>query len=88
MSTVVRVPDDVYAAARHIAALKGEQASDVIARAWSLYFEQFRDQIADEIEEAAHRLRAGDGLESESLSAKPPQPAKPRPRSRRARAAA
>lgn len=83
MSTVVRVPDEMYATARHIAALKGEQPSDVIATAWSLYLEHHRDEIADEIEEAARRLRSGDMNASNSRPA-----GKARSGSRRARAAA
>lgn len=59
MSSVVRVPKDVHAETKRIAALRGVQPGDVIAAAWREYLERHRAELAAELEEAARILRDG-----------------------------
>jgi hypothetical protein len=60
MSVVVRLPEDIYASARRIAALQGRQANDLLREAWEQYLEAHREQFASDFEEAAQLLRSGD----------------------------
>lgn len=60
MSVVVRLPEELYASARHFAALEGRQASELLAEAWDQYVRDHRDRLAERLEEQARLLRAGD----------------------------
>jgi hypothetical protein len=58
-SSVVRVPDSVLLESKRIAALRGQQAGDLLAVAWREYFANHRDEFAADLEEAARVLRDG-----------------------------
>jgi metal-responsive CopG/Arc/MetJ family transcriptional regulator len=60
MSVVVRLPEDLYANVKKIAALQGRQPSDVLTEAWQQYLSKHRDELAASFEEAAALLRSGD----------------------------
>jgi hypothetical protein len=62
MSVVVRLPEDVYESARRVAALRGQQAGDLIGEAWAQYLNSNREQLASDLEAAAQSLREGSGL--------------------------
>lgn len=59
MSSVVRVPSHVQIESKRIAAIRGQAPGEVLAEAWSEYFENHRDQFAADLEEAARLLRDG-----------------------------
>lgn len=59
MSTVMRVPAEVNAEAKQIAALRGRQPGQVVAQAWREYLDRHREEFAAELEEAARVLREG-----------------------------
>ena len=74
MSAVVRVPDDLYESARRFAALQGRHPGEVLADAWEHYVRDHRDQLADDLEQVAKLLRAGEV----NGFAKAPAPSGPR----------
>lgn len=60
MSTaVVRVPTEVHQEASKVAALRGQQAGQLLAEAWAEYFAKNREQFAADLEHAAQLLRNG-----------------------------
>lgn len=59
MSTVMRVPTEVHAEAKRIAALRGRQPGEIVAQAWREYLDRHRDEFAADLEEAARLLREG-----------------------------
>ena len=59
MTTVVRIPTDIHAEAKHVAALHGKQPGEVLAEAWREYLANHREQFAGDLEEAARLLRNG-----------------------------
>jgi hypothetical protein len=60
MSTTVRIPQDIDAPVKAIAAMQGRVAGEVLADAWREYFENHREEFAAEFERAAEVVRAGD----------------------------
>jgi hypothetical protein len=60
MSTLLRVPEELHAQVKHIAAMQGTSAGDLLARAWREFFERHRDEFAAEFEAAADLVRRGD----------------------------
>lgn len=58
-SSVVRIPDDIHREAKQVAALRGQQAGEVLALAWRRYMVDNREQFAADLEEAARLLRDG-----------------------------
>ena len=60
MSTTVRIPREVDASVKAIAAMQGRVAGDVLADAWREYFEHHRDEFAADFERAAEAVRSGD----------------------------
>ena len=60
MSTTMRVPDDVNASVKRIAALSGRPGGDLLAEAWSSYVEKHREEFARDFERAAALIRDGD----------------------------
>lgn len=60
MTTTVRISEDALAHAKQIAALRGEQAGEALARAWWEWMENHRDEIAADFEKAAKLIRKGD----------------------------
>jgi len=60
MSVVARLPEDLYANVKKIAALQGRQPSDVLIEAWEQYMTTHREELASRFEEAAALIRAGD----------------------------
>jgi len=59
MSTVIRVPDAVHLETKRLAAVRGQQAGELLAEAWREYLTSHRDEFAKDLEEAAKRLRHG-----------------------------
>ncbi len=59
MSSVVRLPSEVLAEAKQIAALRGQQPGEVLAAAWREYLTKYREDFAADLEEAARLLRDG-----------------------------
>jgi hypothetical protein len=75
MSVVVRLPEELYANVRKIAALQGRQPAEVLTEAWQQYLAKHREELAADFEEAAHLIREGDteglaGLASRSVEAR------------------
>jgi thioredoxin-like negative regulator of GroEL len=60
MSVVVRLPEDLYANVKKIAALQGRQPAEALTEAWDQYLARHREDLAASFEEAAQLLRAGD----------------------------
>lgn len=60
MSTTIRIPREIDAPVKAIAAMQGRVAGEVLADAWREYFENHRDEFAREFEQAAELVRAGD----------------------------
>ena len=60
MSTIARIPEEVYEEARKIAALRSTQPGAVIALAWTEYLDRHRDELAEEFESIGRALRDGD----------------------------
>ena len=60
MSAVTRLPADVHASAKAIAAMQGRATGDVIAQAWREYVERHGDEFAADFERAAALIREGD----------------------------
>lgn len=58
-STVMRVPANVHAEAKQIAALQGLQPGDVIAQAWREYLNRHQDEFVADLEQAALLLKTG-----------------------------
>jgi hypothetical protein len=59
MSMVIRIPDAVHLETKRLAAVRGQQAGELLAEAWREYLANHRDQFANDLEESAHRLRHG-----------------------------
>lgn len=59
MSSVIRVPDRVHLETKRIAAVRGQQAGEVLAEAWREYLDNHRDEFAQDLETAAKHLREG-----------------------------
>jgi predicted DNA-binding protein len=64
MSTVVRLPDDLYESVSQLAALEGRPTGDLLTDAYRQYLHEHKDRLAEHLEDAAKSLRAGtaDGL--------------------------
>lgn len=60
MSVVVRLPEELYANVRKIAALQGRQPAEVLTEAWHQYLSSHREELASSFEEAANLIREGD----------------------------
>ncbi len=60
MSTTVRIPQEIDAPVKAIAAMQGRVVGEVLADAWREYFEKHRQEFAAEFERAAEVVRAGD----------------------------
>lgn len=60
MTTLVRVSEELHAQVKHIAAIQGTSAGDLLAHAWREFFERHRDEFAAEFEAAAELVRRGD----------------------------
>lgn len=60
MSTTIRIPQEIDAPVKAIAAMQGRMGGDVLADAWREYFENHREEFAAEFERAAEVVRAGD----------------------------
>lgn len=60
MSTVVRIPDEIDAPVKAIAAMQGRVPGDVLADAWREYFENHRKEFAAEFARAAEVVKSGD----------------------------
>lgn len=58
-TTTVRVPTDVQSEIARIAALRGSSTGELLAQAWREFLQNHRDQLADDLEEAAGILRRG-----------------------------
>lgn len=59
MSSVMRVPVDVHAEAKRMAALLGQQPGELIAQAWQEYLDRHKNEFAADLERAAELLRTG-----------------------------
>jgi cytochrome c553 len=59
MSAVMRVPTDMHAEAKRIAALRGQQPKEILGQAWQEYLDRHREEFAADLEEAARLLRTG-----------------------------
>lgn len=59
-SSVTRLPADIYASAKAIAAMQGRTTGDVIAQAWREFVERHGDEFAADFERAAALIRDGD----------------------------
>ena len=66
VSAVTRLPADIHASARAIAAMRGCTPGEVIAQAWREFVERHGDEFAADFERAAALIREGD---SEGLAA-------------------
>lgn len=73
MSTVVRLPDDLYESASQVAALEGRATGELLSDAYRLYLHDHKDRLAERFEHAAKLLRAGasDGLPTLGITAGP-----------------
>lgn len=60
MSAVTRLPADIHASAKAIAAMQGRTTGDVIAEAWREYVERHANEFAADFERAAALIREGD----------------------------
>ncbi len=60
MSTAVRIPDEVHADVKAIAAMRGKVPGEVLAAAWREYLANHRDEVAEDFEIAAKLIREGD----------------------------
>lgn len=67
MSTTVRIPEEIDAPIKAIAAMQGRVAGEVLADAWREYIENHREEFAAEFERAAHAVRTGDADAMASL---------------------
>jgi hypothetical protein len=59
-SSVTRLPADIHASAKAIAALRGSTPGEVIAQAWREFVERHADEFAADFERAAALIREGD----------------------------
>jgi predicted DNA-binding protein len=59
MSTVVRLPDDLYESASQLAAIEGRPTGDLLSDAYRQYLHEHKDRLAEHLEDAAKSLRAG-----------------------------
>lgn len=60
MTVVVRLPEDLHASVKQIAAIEGRHPSDALVAAWQHYLDDNRERLASELEEVAGMVRAGD----------------------------
>ncbi len=65
-TTVMRVPAEMAASVRQLAALHGETAGATLAQAWTEYLENHRDEFAATFSQLARVMRQGN---SEALVA-------------------
>lgn len=59
-SSVTRLPADIHASAKAIAAMQGRTPGEVIAQAWREFVEHHADEFAADFERAAALIREGD----------------------------
>ena len=59
-SSVTRLPADIHASAKAIAAMQGCTPGEVIAQAWREFVERHGDEFAADFERAAALIREGD----------------------------
>lgn len=55
----VRVPTDVHAQVNRLAALRGQQPGQLLAKAWEEYLANHREAFAVDLEQAARIVRDG-----------------------------
>lgn len=61
MATVAtRIPEEVLAEAKQIAAMRGTTSGAVIAQAWMEFVERHRAAISDEFAQVSQMMRDGD----------------------------
>lgn len=60
MTVVVRLPEDLHASVKQIAAIEGKPPAELVVEAWQHYLEDNKDRLAAELEEVAEMVRAGD----------------------------
>lgn len=59
-TSTMRLPSEMQAEAKSLAAIRGEQPAALVARAWKEFMEKHREEFAREFEAAAAILRNGD----------------------------
>lgn len=59
-SSVIRLPADIHAGAKAIAAMRGSTPGEVIAEAWREFVERHAEEFAVDFERAAALIREGD----------------------------
>jgi hypothetical protein len=67
-TTAVRVQDDLLEEVKRIAAMRGETAGDLLAKAWEEFLERHREEFSQQFNEVARMLREGDKEGLASLS--------------------
>jgi predicted transcriptional regulator len=61
VSTVaVRIPDDIHADVKTVAAMRGKTPGTMLAQAWLEFTERHRDEISADFESVTRMFREGD----------------------------